>query len=293
MHVLLLLLGLIFLSIQNQIIAQPLQIDHRFGMEVQFPDGWTLLSEDLYSSMHQRQLFASEREEVTVYVENVFMLSELNKEEWAYGVEGYPLSFADSVVALKKEKWMFEAPEFRLSAFTKYPSGVSVFYAEASSWNGYVLFISREGAFIRLSITASKNHGEPDMKQVKNILSTLTFAAELPSVPDDPYILADRMYVIEQNYEQALLFYELVPETHPKYADAQRTIGYGIYGNQFENWATALLYVQEAYRVSPGDPGVLEDLGRVYLKAGRVEEGIEFLEKAGTRTARKVIEDFR
>ena len=287
----LLLSFLLFLVFPFSGGAQDLRIDERFGMQIDFPEGWSLLSEDLYSSMLQRQLFANEQEDVFVFVEYVFTLTELNKREWAFGINGYPLASADTVITIEQEDWPFEAPLFDPDIFSRYPNGASVFLGEAANWIGYVVFVSRNGTFTKINISASKEDREPDMEALYALLSLLTFSEKAPQLPEDPYTIAHRMYIYNRDYERAMVLYEEVPEEHPKYADAQRIIGHAILGRQFSDWTAAVPYVEEAYRVSPNDPNVLEDIGRVYLMTDRQEEGIALLERAGTPTARRAIKN--
>ncbi|MEM8488989.1 MAG: hypothetical protein AAF564_25815, partial [Bacteroidota bacterium] len=95
-----------------QVVAQPLQIDARFGVQMQFSDDWTLLSENLYSSLLQTQLFASGDEKYYVYVEKYGMLHELTKETWLEG-RGAPMSHADEARQLEEEAWPFKRPLFK------------------------------------------------------------------------------------------------------------------------------------------------------------------------------------
>lgn len=289
----LLCVSLGFILYPSQSTSQPLQIDERFGVQVHFPEGWSLLSQDLYAPGVQGQIFASANEGVSVIVEKPLMLSEVNKQEWARGGAGHSLLYADRVDPVNSEDWPFDSPEFLPDLFSKYPNGMSVFFADASNWLGYVIFISRGGIFVKINITASKGDVEPDLAELQAILATLTIKSTLPEESQDPYTLAEKMYLYDRDYEQAIFFYEQVPKEHPKYSDAQRTIGYRILGKQFDDWSSAVPYVEEAYKIAPDDPKVLEDIGRVYLKMDRIEEGIGLLEKAGTRTALEALEKVR
>ena len=287
----LLFVSLGFILPLSQSKSQSLQIDERFGMQVNFPEGWSLLSEDLYSSLLQRQLFASSNEEIMVYVELVFMMPELDKWEWASGANQQPLSTSEIVIPVERKDWKFKPPEFRTSNFSKYPNGMSVFIIGGPNWKGYTIFVSRSDAFTRINFVTSKEGIEPELEDIEEILSTLTFSSEPPVMHEDPYTIADRVMMFERDYEQAIFHYKQVPKSHPKYVDAQRAIGYRILGKQFDDWESAVPYVEEAYNVSPDDPKVLEDIGRVYLRTGRQEQGIGYLKKAGTRVARKALQE--
>ena len=285
--------SLLYMIYGREIASQPLQIDERFGMQLHFSDEWSLLSEDLYSPVLQRQLFATENEQLFVYVEKALVLHELQKQDWASGLDVYPLSYADTVITVPQDEWLFDAPDFKLALFSDYPNGISVFYAEATNWLGYVVFLSRAGAFTKLNISASKEGFDPDIADLTAIISTLLLPEEPPVVQEDPYTTARYAFMVVKDYENAIRLYKEIEEDHPKYADAQRTIGYNILGKQFDDWTAAIPFVEEAFRVAPDDPKVLEDIGRVYLKANRVDEGIALLEKAGTHPARAALKAYR
>lgn len=293
LRIALLCVSLGFMLCPNQSTSQPLQIDERFGVQAHFPEGWALLSEDLYSYRLQGQIFASASGEMSFIVEKPMLLSELNKEEWTSGVAGHRMLYANTVKRVESNDWLFAPPDFAPYFFSKHPNGISVFYAEAPNWIGYVIFISKGGTFTKINITANRGNNEPDVAELDAILATLTFTTGLPEVDGDPFTLAERLYRFDNDYEQALFYYKQVPKDHPKYVDAQRAIGYRILGERLNDWISAIPYVEEAYRVAPEDPAVLETIGRVYLKTDRIEEGIHFLEQAGTRTAQQALNEVK
>ncbi|MEM8488943.1 MAG: tetratricopeptide repeat protein, partial [Bacteroidota bacterium] len=222
-------------------------------------------------------------------VEKYGMLHELTKETWLEG-RGAPMSHADEARQLEEEAWPFKRPLFKPALIPTYPQGVELFWAEASNFIAYVAFISREASFVKVSVSASKEEHVPDEVALKELLATMSFLPELPQLTHDPYTEADRLMLLERDHEMALEYYKRVPADHPEYVKARRIIGYSILGNSMGKWDEAVPYVEEAYKLAPDDPKVAEDIGRVYLKVGREEEGIALLKQAGTPRANQVLE---
>ena len=102
----------------------------------------------------------------------------------------------------------------------------------------------------------------------------------------------NRLYYKERDFAKALEAYMRVPKESPLYATAQRYIGYNIYGREWGQWQDGLPYLEEALRSAPDDPKVLEDIGRAYIKVGKVRDGVELLKKADTDVARRALRRF-
>ncbi len=100
----------------------------------------------------------------------------------------------------------------------------------------------------------------------------------------------NQLYYQVGDFENALAAYQLVPKGSPNYATAQRYIGYNIYGREWGRWEEGLPFLEEAYRVAPSDPKVLEDIGRAYVKVGKITEGVDLLKKANTGAARRALD---
>jgi hypothetical protein len=77
-----------------------------------------------------------------------------------------------------------------------------------------------------------------------------------------------------------------VPPTSPECATAQRLLGYNYFAYDKHDLIEAKRHVDIALAASPDDPKVLEDAGRVYILAGKTEEGTAMLKKADTPVAR-------
>jgi len=95
--------------------------------------------------------------------------------------------------------------------------------------------------------------------------------------------------LVARTFYLRLEAWKCVPEKSLYYATAQRYIGFNIYGREWDKWAEGIPYLEEAYRIAPHDPKVLEDIGRAYLKVGKVDEGIALLKQADTDVARKAL----
>ena len=121
-------------------------------------------------------------------------------------------------------------------------------------------------------------------------LASTTRAQDLQENPFDRGVV---LYYFEKDFQGALEAYKLMPEDHPNYPTAQRYIGHNIYGREWGQWEQAVPSVEEAYRAAPNDPKVLEDIGRVYLKVGRISEGIELLERADTWVSRRALAELK
>jgi DNA-binding transcriptional MerR regulator len=106
----------------------------------------------------------------------------------------------------------------------------------------------------------------------------------------DAFDQGNELYFHERNIEGALASYLEVPESDPHFVTARRYIGHNVYGREWSRWQEGLPYLEEAHRLAPDDPKVLEDIGRAYLALGQVEEGKRLLERAGTPVAQRALD---
>ncbi len=264
--------------------AQPLQIDERFGIELQFLEGFQKLSETLYSPHMQSQLFSTDNEDLYVYVAKFPGLGTLEKQQWAKGMSGYPLSSADEVTELIEENWPFAKPVFSAGLLGDSTSGMSVFltrqtHADTVNVASYVIFIAQHNAYVQMIASIAVNEREIDLSKLNDLMSTVEFVR--PLQPDDIYAQAEQAYFRDNDAVQAGKLYDLVPDDHPMYAEAQRRLGYRIKGNELGDWDGAVGHVEEAFRLQPEDVNTIEDMGRVYLKTDNYAEGVALLAKAG------------
>jgi len=65
----------------------------------------------------------------------------------------------------------------------------------------------------------------------------------------------------------------------PKHADALNALGYTL-ADQTDRYAEALGYIQRALALKPDNPAVLDSMGWVLYRLGRMEEAIGYLKKA-------------
>src|SRR5207249_5085852 len=80
-----------------------------------------------------------------------------------------------------------------------------------------------------------------------------------------------------------------IPPTSPDYATAQRLLGYNYFAHDKHDLTEAKRHVDLALAVSPDDPKVLEDAGRVYILTGLSAEGTAMLKKADTPVAHEFL----
>ena len=272
------------------VCAQDLKVHEKYGVEIDFPDGWYLAGESAYSSILQTQFYFDSDTLHWISLERYLALSQINKNNWHQGLPyGHPFDQADHVTEIDTADLLLNIPEMVHTPFQTSKTGVNIFLVESSDTAIYVVFLARGHSYVRLMIGTRESGLNLHSIEVRDLIQRIKILPGEPPLEEDPYTEAQRMYTFDKDYERALVLYKQVPKDHPKYADAQRAIGYGILGNQFGDWEAAVAYVEAAYKVSPDDPKVLEDIGRVYLKTDRQEQGIEYLEKAGTRVAHKIL----
>jgi tetratricopeptide (TPR) repeat protein len=109
------------------------------------------------------------------------------------------------------------------------------------------------------------------------------------SAGDFAYRAGNKLYYQERDYEAALRKYKQVKPWSVHYATAQRYIGHNIYGREWGNWEEGIPYLEEALRIDPNDPKVLEDIGRAYVKVGRTNEAVDLLRRAKTDIAQTAL----
>ncbi|MFK7849284.1 MAG: tetratricopeptide repeat protein [Rhodothermales bacterium] len=264
--------------------AQPVQIDERFGIELQFSDRFQKLSETLYSPHLQSQLFSTNDEELFVFVAKFPGLGTLEKQQWAKGMSGHPLSSADEVTELMEENWPFAKPVLSTGFLGDSTSGMSVFLTRQTHDDSvyvasYVIFLANHNAYVQMIASITAKEREIDLSKLSELMSTAEFVR--PVQPDDIYAQAEHAYFREKDPVSAGKLYDLVRADHPMYAEAQRRLGYSIKGSEFGDWGGAVGHVEEAFRLEPDDEAVIKNLGRVYLKTDKYAEGVALLEKAG------------
>lgn len=96
-------------------------------------------------------------------------------------------------------------------------------------------------------------------------------------------------YFKKSNISKALKYYQQVPENSSDYNTALRYIGYNIYCRKLKKHSIGLPYLEKAYKLSPKDEKILEDLGRCYIEMGKIEEGKKLLLEANTEISKEYL----
>ncbi len=91
------------------------------------------------------------------------------------------------------------------------------------------------------------------------------------------------------NPQRAASAYQKAVQVNPADAQALSRLG-TLYAARGENEEIALLFCRESARLAPGDAGVRERLGRLLLRAGRLEEALAELE-AACRLGENLVEE--
>ena len=70
-----------------------------------------------------------------------------------------------------------------------------------------------------------------------------------------------------------------VLQKNPDNADALNALGYTL-ADQTQRFDEAYGYIQRAYKLKPDSPAILDSMGWVYFRMGKLEQAREFLTKA-------------
>lgn len=115
-----------------------------------------------------------------------------------------------------------------------------------------------------------------DFQGVFDILSEA-----LQTRPDMPELLYDRAMAAEKLDRLDSLEHDLrrLIEIKPDYAHAYNALGYTL-ADRTDRIAEALELLEQALRLAPDDPFILDSMGWALFKAGRVTEAIDYLRRA-------------
>jgi len=115
-----------------------------------------------------------------------------------------------------------------------------------------------------------------DYKQVYEVLSR-----GLAAMPESPELLydramaaekLDRLDVLEQDLRQLI-------RLKPDHAHAYNALGYTL-ADRTDRVAEALALLDQAIKLAPDDPFILDSMGWALFKAGRVNEALDYLKRA-------------
>jgi tetratricopeptide (TPR) repeat protein len=103
----------------------------------------------------------------------------------------------------------------------------------------------------------------------------------LQARPDTPELLYDRAMAAEKLNRLDELERDLrrLIEVKPDYAHAYNALGYTL-ADRTDRIAEALELLEQALRLAPDDPFILDSMGWALFKAGRVTEAIDYLRRA-------------
>ncbi len=273
--------------------AQTLSVADRFGVQVDFPDGWQKLSQHLYSIRMQRQLFTSQDSVFFVWLQRFPLLNQTDKETWHEGpTHSHPFRTADKITKLKPSEWPIAIDIASNDILSKTKSGACIYLVEREKDFTYVVFLARSDTFVRFLIGADRPFDQSIAEEMQALWRRVQVAPDLLPLEEDPYTVAHNAFHVERDFEKSKFLFEQVPTNHERYWDAQRILAISIYGNHLNQWEQAVPLIEEAYRLNPSETDVLEDIGAIYLKTGRVDQGIAYLTEAGTPKARRLIAKF-
>ena len=103
----------------------------------------------------------------------------------------------------------------------------------------------------------------------------------LQEAPDDMDFLYSRALVCEKlnKLPQMEGDFKKIIELDPKNVDAMNALGF-LLADRTDRYQEALKYIQDALKISPENPSILDSLGWVQFKMGKKQEAIETLKKA-------------
>lgn len=205
--------------------AQDLRVHEKYGVEIDFPEGWYLAGEIPFSSMLQSQLYLDRDTLHWISLERYLALSQINKNNWHQGLPyGHPFDQAEQVTEIDEINWPLKIPEMLSTPFQASKTGTRVYLLDLPDSAIYVIFLARGSSYVRLMIGTRVPERNLDSDEVRAVLQRIKISPDEPPLEDDPYTAAERVHFIEEDREQAILMYRLVPEDHPKYLDVQKTL---------------------------------------------------------------------
>ena len=91
--------------------AQSPSVHEKFGLEIDFPEGWILMGESLYSSIMQTQLFFDKDSLHMVQIEQYLSLRQVDKNNWHNGLPyGNLFGQAKQIRQLAPHEWPLDMP---------------------------------------------------------------------------------------------------------------------------------------------------------------------------------------
>ncbi len=115
-----------------------------------------------------------------------------------------------------------------------------------------------------------------DYKQVYEVLSR-----GLAAMPEAPELLYDRAMAAEKLNRLDILEQDLrqLIRLKPDHAHAYNALGYTL-ADRTDRVAEAIALLEQAIKLAPDDPFILDSMGWALFKAGRVNEALDYLKRA-------------
>ena len=103
----------------------------------------------------------------------------------------------------------------------------------------------------------------------------------LASQPDDTEILYARALVAESldRLDEAETDFRHILEIDPDNTRSLNALGYTL-ADRTDRYEEALVYVEKAYAQSPDDPAIIDSMGWVLYRLGRLQESRDYLQRA-------------
>ncbi|MBX2819322.1 MAG: hypothetical protein KTR29_06550, partial [Rhodothermaceae bacterium] len=151
--------------------AQDANVHEKYGVEIDFPEGWYLAGEIPYSSMMQSQLFLDRDTLHWIALERYLALSQINRNNWHLGLPyGHPFDQAERITEIEEAHWPVKIPEMEKVLFQTSKTGARVFLLELQDSAVYVLFLARGSAYVRLMVGTRAPGFDLDSKVVEDLL---------------------------------------------------------------------------------------------------------------------------
>lgn len=194
-----------------------------------------------------------------------FQIAQVNEElkrfdeagHWYQAVEGgeqYVLAHARYAVMLARQNRVEEARTYLRGIEARDESqSVQLIQAEAQLLRAVREF---EQSFDVLSRALEAQPDQPEL------LYDIALAAEK----------VDRLDVVETSLRRLIVL-------RPDHAQAYNALGYTL-ADRTDRFAEAQGYIEKALKLSPEDPFILDSMGWVQFRMGRIAEGVEFLRRA-------------
>ena len=205
--------------------AQELRVHEKYGVDLEFPDGWQLIGEEAYDFVMQDQLYMDRNSVYWINLQRFLHLSQIEKNNWHEGLPySHPFDQAEQVEKLEEKDWPINKPDIQRPLLQEHKDGIAIYEIGAPNFAAYVIFIARGDSYVRLSIGTSLPDLDLKTSEMEDILRSIRILVDPPRFKEDSFTSAERAYLSEKDNAKAILLYKLVSSEHPKYEKAQEMI---------------------------------------------------------------------